>query len=108
MLLTVMQVLIMLNFSILSILNYNSKILNIQLKKLKKLLIELSGFKSVKTLVLELKKIENDDKTKNDTFYSHSKVETITNESGIDDDVFKSLYTPIISNIHEVLGKGSG
>ena len=49
------------------------------------------------TLVLVFKKIESEDKTKNDTFYSHSKAETITNESEIDD-VFQSIYTTTISN----------
>ena len=36
------------------------------------------------TLVLVFQKIESDDKTKFDTFYSHSKAEIITNESGTD------------------------
>ena len=40
------------------------------------------------------------------TFYSHSKAETITNESDIDD-VFESIYTTIISSIQKSLGKGS-
>ena len=39
-------------------------------------------------LVLVLKKIKNKDKTKYGTFYSHSKAETVTNESDIDDNVF--------------------
>ena len=46
------------------------------------------------TLVLVFKKIESEDKTMYDTFYSHSKAETITNESDIDD-VFQSIYTTI-------------
>ena len=37
--------------------------------KLKKLLTELSRFEFVTTLVLVLKKIESEDKTKHDTFY---------------------------------------
>ena len=37
------------------------------------LLTELKGFKFVATLVLVLKKIESEDKTKCNTFYSHSK-----------------------------------
>ena len=100
---------------------YNVKILNsfnpeLQLKdtesaiknKLKNILTELKGFKFVTTLALKFKKkIENDDKTKYDTFYSHSKAETIINETDIDD-VFKSIYTTIISNIQKVLGKVSG
>ena len=42
------------------------------------------------------------------TFYSHSKAETIINESDIDDNVFKSIYTTVTSNIQKYLGKGSG
>ena len=72
--------------------------------KLKELLTELRAFKFVATLVLEFKKIESDDKTKYDTFYSHSKAETIINESDIDD-VFESIYNTIISNIQISLGK---
>ena len=45
--------------------------------KLKKLLINLTWFKFVTTLVLVLKNIESEDKTKYDTFYSHLKAETI-------------------------------
>ena len=74
--------------------------------KLKKLLIELRGFKFVITLVLVFEKIESEDKTKYDTFYSNSKAEIIINESNIDD-VFKSNYTAVISNIQKYLGKGS-
>ena len=43
--------------------------------KLIDLLTQLKGFKIVATLVLVFKKIESDDKTKYDTFYSHSKAE---------------------------------
>ena len=39
-------------------------------------------------LVLVLEKVKNKDKTKYGTFYSHSKAETVTNESDIDDNVF--------------------
>ena len=46
-------------------------------------------------------------KTKYDTFYSHLKAETITNESDIVN-VFESIYTTIILNIQKFLGKGSG
>ena len=53
------------------------------------------------------KKIESEDKTKYDNFYSSSKSETIINESDIDD-VFQSIYTTIITNIQTSLGKGSG
>ena len=59
------------------------------------------------TLVLELKKIESEDKTKYDTFYLDSKVETVVNESGIDN-VFESIYTSIIWNKQKSPGKGSG
>ena len=51
--------------------------------------------------------MESDDKTKYNTFYSNSKVETIVKESATDD-VFESIYTTIISNIKKCLGKGSG
>ena len=44
------------------------------------------------TLVLVLKNIESDDKTKYDTLYI--------------DDVFESIYTTNISNIQKSLGKG--
>ena len=76
--------------------------------KLKKNLTKLRGFKFATTLVLELKKIESEDKTKYDTFYSHSKAETIINGSEIDDNVFKSIYTKVISNIQQLLGNCSG
>ena len=53
------------------------------------------------------KKIESEDKTNNDIFYSHSKAEISINECDIDD-VFKSIYTMTISKIQKSLGKGSG
>ena len=59
---------------------------------------KLRRFKFATTLVLVLKKIENEDKTKYDTFCSHSKAETIINESDIDDNVFKSIYVTAISS----------
>ena len=61
------------------------------------------------TLFLELKKkkIENDDKTKYNTCYSNSEAEAIINESDIDD-VFKSIYSTIISNIQNSLLKSLG
>ena len=40
-------------------------------------------------------------------FYSQSKAETIINESVIND-LFKSIYTTIVSNIQKSLGKASG
>ena len=68
---------------------------------------ELRGFKFVTTLVLEFKKIENDDETKYSTFYSNSKAETIIDENDIDD-IFELVYTTIISNTQKYLGKGYG
>ena len=65
---------------------------------------ELRGFKFVITLVLVPKKIESEDQEKYYTFYSPSKAETIINESEIDD-VFKSIYTTIISNIQKIFMK---
>ena len=47
--------------------------------KLTELLAQLKGFKFVSTLVLVFTKIGTKDKTKYDTFYSHSDAETITN-----------------------------
>ena len=67
---------------------------------------KLRAFKLVTTFFLELEKIESDDKTKYDTCYSHSKAETIINESDIDD-VLESIYTTILSNIQKSLRKGS-
>ena len=46
---------------------------------------ESRGFKFVTTIVLVFKKIEMDDKTRYDTFYSNSKAEIIINETDIDD-----------------------
>ena len=74
--------------------------------KLIELLTQLKGFKFVTTLVLVFKKIGSEDKTKNGNFYSSSKTEIIINESDIDD-VFKSIYTKIITNIQKSLRKGS-
>ena len=48
--------------------------------------------------------IESDDNAKYDIFYSQSKAETIVNESEIND-VFESIYTPIISGIKTFLEK---
>ena len=77
---------------------YNVKLLNsfnpqVQLKdtesaikrKLIELLIQLKRFKFVATFVLVFKKIESEDKTKYDNFYSNSKAEIIINESETDD-----------------------
>ena len=70
--------------------------------KLTDLLNELRGYKFVTTLAIEFKKIESDNATK----YSNQKAETVINESDIDN-VFESIYTTIISNIQEYLGKRS-
>ena len=59
------------------------------------------------TLVLVFKKIKSEDKTKSDNFYLSSKAKIIINESDIDD-VFKSIYTTIITNIQKFLGKSLG
>ena len=75
--------------------------------KLIELLSQLKVFKFVTTIVLAFRKIESKDKAKYDNFNSSSKVEIIINESDIDN-VFKSIYTAIIRNIHKSLGKGSG
>ena len=49
--------------------------------KLTDLLTQLKGFRFVTTLVLVFKKIESEDKTNYDNFYSRSKAEIIINES---------------------------
>ena len=67
---------------------------------------DLRGFKFISTLVHVLKKIESEDKTKSDKFYSSSKAGIIMNESDIDDE-FESIYSTIISKIQKLLGKGS-
>ena len=66
--------------------------------KLIDLLSELKGFKFVTTSVLKFKKIQSDVKILYSTFYLNSKVETIINESDIDD-VFECICSIIISNI---------
>ena len=74
--------------------------------KFKDLLSELKGFRFVTTLVLEFKKIQSNDKTLCSTFYLTSNAETIINKSDIVN-VFKSIYSNIISNIPKSLGKES-
>ena len=59
------------------------------------------------TLALVFKKKESKDKTKYDNIYSSSKTVMIVNESDIKN-VFKSIYTTIITNIQKSLGKWSG
>ena len=56
------------------------------------------------TLVLVFIKIESEDKTKYDNFYSSSKAEIIINESDIAE-VFQSIYTTIITTIQKSLEK---
>ena len=71
--------------------------------KLINLLSNLRGFNIVTSLVLEFKKVGNNDEAKFTTFYSNSKAE-IT----IIDVIFESICTKVISNIQKYLGKGSG
>ena len=59
------------------------------------------------TLVVAFKKIESEDKTRHDNFYSSSKAERVINESDIVD-VFESIYAAIISNIQKSSEKVSG
>ena len=74
--------------------------------KLKDLLPESTSSKLATTLVLEFKKIENDDGTKKTTLHSNSKTEAIINESD-NDDTFQSMYSTIIPKIHKSLRTGS-
>ena len=67
---------------------------------------QLRRFTFVTTLALVFKKIESKDKTKYDNIYSSSKTVMIVNESDIKN-VFKSIYTTIITNIQKSLGKWS-
>ena len=69
--------------------------------------VKLKGFKFLTTLVLVFKMIESEYKSKYGNFYSSSKTKIIINESDIDD-VFKSIYTTIITNIQKSLGEFSG
>ena len=71
------------------------------------LLTQLKGVKFVTILVLVFEKIESEDKTKYNHFYSSSKTEIIIHESAIND-AFESIYTTVIGNIKKYLGKGSG
>ena len=59
------------------------------------------------TLVLVFKKMESEDKTKYDNFCLSSKAEIIINEKDTEN-VFKSIYITIMTNIQKSLGKGSG
>ena len=87
MLTKVRQVLVMLIFWILLMLNYTLKIRNLQLKM--NLLSELRELKFVTALFLELK---SDDATKYSNFYSNSKAETIIYKSDIDDQSIKLIW----------------
>ena len=58
------------------------------------------------TLVLEFHKKKSENETECSTFYSSSKVETIINESDIDN-LFESVDSAIISNIQKSLAKSS-
>ena len=69
---------------------------------------QLKGFEFVTTLVLVFKNIESEEKKRYDTFYSNSKAEIIINNKKDIDHVFQSIYTKIISNIQESLGKSWG
>ena len=95
MLLKALQIFIMLKFPILLIPNYNLKVLILQLKKLKKVLTELRELKFVTSLVLVFTKIESDDDTNYNTFYSDSNADIIIHESDI---VFDSIYNKVILN----------
>ena len=75
--------------------------------KLTELLSQLKGFKFVTTLVLVFKKIESEDKTKYDSFYSSSKAEITISESEIDN-VFQSIFITIMENKQKYLRKDSG
>ena len=75
--------------------------------RLMTILTQLKGFKYVTALALVFKKIESEDKRKFDNFYSSSKAEIIINESEIDD-MYKWIYTSVITNIKKSLGKGPG
>ena len=68
---------------------------------------ELRGIQFVTASVLVFKKIEREDKTKYELFYSNLKAEIIINKNVIDD-LFQSIYTTIISIMQKCLGKGSG
>ena len=57
------------------------------------------------TLVLVFKNIESEEEKRYDTFYSNSKAEIVINNKKDIDNVFQSIYTKIISNIQESLGK---
>ena len=57
--------------------------------------------------MLVFTKIKSDGKTKYDFFYSHSKAETIINESDIGD-IFESTNTTVILVMQKILRKDLG
>ena len=71
--------------------------------KLIYLLTQLKGFK----FRFSVWKMESEDKAKYDTFYANLKAEIFINESDTDE-AFQSVYTTIITNIKNYLGKDSG
>ena len=70
--------------------------------RLKNLMTKLEGFKLKKTLVLEFIKIKSDNETKYSSLHLSSMVENIINESEIND-LFKSIYSTVLSNIQKSL-----
>ena len=65
----------------------------------------MKGLKFVTTLVLEFKELKIHDETKYSSFYLFSQGETIISDSDIGN-LFESVYSKIISNIQQLLGKG--
>ena len=64
--------------------------------KLTDLLTQLKGLRFVTTIALVFKKIESEDKTKYDNFYSSSKAEIIINVSEIEiDDGFNKFMLEV-------------
>ena len=100
MLTKVRQVLVMLIFWILLMLNYTLKMRNLQLKM--NLLSKLRELKFVTALFLELK---SDDATKYSNFYSNSEVETIIYKSDIDDQSIKLIWYDCIKHKRNIFEK---
>ena len=72
------------------------------------LLTKLKGFKLVKTLVIELKKLTVMMQHNNSiTQYSNSTYYLTITESKIDD-IFESVYTTIVSSKQKYIGKSLG
>ena len=58
------------------------------------------------TLVLVLKEIESENKTKCDTFYSNSKVEIITNESDTDNCGYSYIkHIKLLQRLYKIINK---